>query len=147
MKKILFIVSLVAAMFGISSCEYNVENCKYHTLTFDVPVKHNMWQWDANAGQYYYTWEETAINADVYNYGNWNVSREYNYRTDKAFQQLLPLTIYNSYNVNDSTIAYYSQLIDYRVGIGYVEFQVTNSDFQYMATEPEDMQFRVQIVY
>ena len=27
------------------------------------------------------------------------------------------------------------------------QLQVTNSDFQYMATEPEDMQFRVQIVY
>lgn len=147
MKKLSFIVLLVAVMFGISSCEYQVVDGKYHTLTFDVPVKHSQWKWDDNAGQYYYTWEETAINKDVYNYGSWNVSREYNYRTNDAYQQLLPLTINCSYNVNDSTVAYYSQLIDYRVGIGYVEFQVTNSDFQYMASEPEDMQFRVQIVY
>ena len=49
-------------------------------------------------------------------------------------------------------VAYYTQHIDYRLGEGYVEVQLTNSDYMYVydkgkIVNPEDMFFRLQLMY
>ena len=50
---------------------------------------------------------------------------------------------------NDSVIntVYYTQHIDYRFGVGYVDIQLTNSDYYYEEQNPESMVFRLQLVY
>ena len=53
----------------------------------------------------------------------------------------------------DSVDVYYTQYIDYRLGIGYVDVQLTNSDYFYAAdnqgklVNPETMFFRLQLIY
>jgi hypothetical protein len=105
------------------------------------------WQFDDNTLQYYYHFDVPEITPFVYNYGNWSISREYNSGTKDAYQVALPQSVYMTETLSDGSIAYYTQHIDYRVGIGYVEIQLTNSDYFYGQENPEDMLFRLQLIY
>ena len=50
------------------------------------------------------------------------------------------------------SVVYYTQHIDSRVGVGYLDVQLTNSDYLYDAAEgkilnPENMLFRLVLTY
>ena len=145
MKKVLLILSFIAVAIGFTSCED--EPCRYHTQTLDLRVMQADWQFDNNTLQYYYHFDVPEITPFVYNYGNWSISREYNSGTADAYQVALPQSVYMTEDLADGSIAYYTQHIDYRVGIGYVEIQLTNSDYFYGQEKPEDMLFRLQLIY
>ena len=145
MKKVLLILSIIAVAIGFTSCED--EPCRYHTQTLDLRVMQADWQFDNNTLQYYYHFDVPEITPFVYNYGNWSISREYHSGTKDAYQVALPQSVYMTEALADGSIAYYTQHIDYRVGIGYVEIQLTNSDYFYGQEKPEDMLFRLQLIY
>jgi hypothetical protein len=145
MKKVLLILSIIAVAIGFTSCED--DPCYYHTQTLDLRVMQADWQFDDNTLQYYYHFDVPEITPFVYNYGNWSISREYNSGTKDAYQVALPQSVYMTEALADGSIAYYTQHIDYRVGIGYVEIQLTNSDYFYEQENPENMLFRLQLIY
>lgn len=145
MKKVLLILSFIAVAIGFTGCED--EPCRYHTQTLDLRVMQADWQFDDNTLQYYYHFDVPEITPFVYNYGNWSISREYNSGTKDAYQVALPQSVYMTEELADGSIAYYTQHIDYRVGIGYVEIQLTNSDYFYEQENPENMLFRLQLIY
>lgn len=145
MKKVLLILSIIAVAIGFTGCED--EPCRYHTQTLDLRVMQADWQFDDNTQQYYYHFDVPEVTPFVYNYGNWSISREYNSGTADAYQVALPQSVYMTEELADGSIAYYTQHIDYRVGIGYVEIQLTNSDYFYEQENPESMLFRLQLIY
>ena len=55
--------------------------------------------------------------------------------------------------LSDNSVVYYTQHIDYRLSVGYVEIQLTNSDYLYPTDEkgklipPYEMSFRLQLIY
>jgi hypothetical protein len=97
------------------------------------------------------------LTTDVYNYGNYSLHRVYNVQQKDEYQVALPQTVYLIENVVDAegTVSeyYYSQQVDYRVGVGYVEIQVTNSDYFYSEDSqgylinPETMDFHLQLIW
>ena len=146
-KKIVF--SLVALMaLALTSCEKQ----EYHAQTFDLVVMQPDWKWDSDTKQFYYSFNVPYITRDVYNFGTITVSREFNNGTADAYQVALPMSTYlydEIVDENDSVIntVYYTQHIDYRFGVGYVDIQLTNSDYYYEEKNPESMVFRLQLVY
>ena len=146
-KKIIISLLTVMAM-GFTACQkQNVPECKYHSQTLDLTVKQPDWQWDSGSLQYYFHFDVPEITSYVYNYGNWSICREFNAGIGDAYQVALPMSTYMVYAINDSTDGYYTQHIDYRLGIGYVEVQLTNSDYFYDEEKPENMLFRLQLIY
>lgn len=126
-------------------------DCKYHAVTLDLKVAQPDWIFDNNSQQYYFTFDVPEITASVYDYGTWTVCREFNAGTKNAYQVALPMSTYQVETLEDDQHKpydyYYTQHIDYRVGVGYVEVQLTNSDYFYPTEKPETMVFRLQLVY
>ena len=154
MKKYLFIslFALVAIMFtGCEKKQQEPEPCRFHKLTLDLVVDQRDWQFDNDTKQFYYHFDIDELTADVYNYAELSISREFNAGTKDAYQVALPMSTYLEEEVDngDNTVStvYYTQHIDYRFGIKYVEIQVTNSDHIYAAENPESMIFRMQLTY
>ena len=148
MRKKIIISLLTVMALGFTACQkQNVPECKYHSQTLDLTVKQPDWQWDSGSLQYYFHFDVPEITSYVYNYGNWSICREFNAGTGDAYQVALPMSTYMVYAINDSTDGYYTQHIDYRLGIGYVEVQLTNSDYFYEEEKPENMLFRLQLIY
>ena len=160
MKKYAFLCLLVLVTFVQTGCVFQTDShtpdCKFHTKTIDLPVKQNEWMYDINNDQFYAHFELKEITANIYNYGNFSIHREYNSGLNAAYQVALPESKFMTEVINNNgtqTILYYTQLVDYRVGVGYVDIQVTNSDFSYPIDDqknlinPEEMLFRLQLIY
>ena len=155
MRKYLFILLSVVAALGLWSCtNNNVPECRYHTQTLDLTVVQEDWQFDEDAQQFYYRFGDLKeITSAVYNYGNWTICREFNNGTKNAYQVALPMSTFMVDSLDNGGVAYYTQYIDYRLGIGYVDVQLTNSDYYYTydaqgnRVNPEDMLFRLQLIY
>lgn len=154
MKKYI-LLAVIGALFLVS-CQDNSPECKYHTTTLNLDVKQPDWKFDENAKQFYYHFDVPEITSYVYNYGNWSICREYFGNDAKSqaddYQVALPQSLYMVEEVVDTvtntfTPVYYTQHLDYRLGIGYVDIQVTNSDYFYGQDNPEDMSFRLQLIY
>ena len=152
MRKHLFIGIVALLAICLTSCKEEAPECAYHSDTLDLTVLHEDWQFDDGTMQFYYHFDVPEITAQVYNYGNWTICREYNAGGQNAYQVALPQSIYMAENVvdpvtRDTSVVYYTQHIDYRLGIGFVEIQLTNSDYFYSPEKPEDMSFRLQLIY
>ena len=148
MKKKVFWGLLAMLSLVLTGCEKQ----QYHAQTFDLVVMQPDWKWDKETEQFYYSFNVPNITRDVYNFGTVTISREFNQGTKDAYQVALPMSTYlyeNFYDEQDSLIntVYYTQHIDYRYGIGYVDIQLTNSDYFYGQDNPESMVFRLQLVY
>lgn len=132
------------------TCEGDHE-CKYHTATLDLRVMQPDWEFDNETRQFYYHFDVPEITAQVYNFGNWTICREFNSGSANAYQVALPMSIFLSEEVTNedktTSTVYYTQYIDYRLGVGYVDIQLTNSDYFYSSENPEDMLFRLQLIY
>ena len=151
MKKVSFLFVFAALLLVLTGCESKQEPCKFHKQTIDLVVKQNEWAFDDDTKQFYCHFDIAELTADMYNYAEVSISREYNSGTKNAYQVALPMSQYMVEEVSDgqggTTEVYYTRHIDYRVGIGYVEIQLTNSDYFYEAENPESMIFRLQLTY
>jgi hypothetical protein len=151
MKKVSFLFVFAALLLVFSGCESKQEPCQFHKKTIDLVVNQKDWAFDNDTHQFYCHFDIEELTANVYNYGEVSVSREYNSGTKDAYQVALPMSLYMVEEVDDgqggTSYIYYTQHIDYRVGIGYVEVQLTNSDYAYADEKPESMIFRLQLTY
>lgn len=153
MKKYLFIALMALVAISFTGCVLNdstAPECKFHTKSIYLTVYQKEWQFDNDNQQFFAHFDLPDLTATIYNYGNYSLHREYNTGNPDAYQVALPQSIFCSENVviNDvEQTVYYTQMVDYRVGVGYVEIQVTNSDFFYPATNPETMNFHLQLMY
>ena len=154
MKKLTIILLFAAAVVGMNSCTrtYN-EPCRFNKKTVDIPVAWSDWKFDNQQLQFYVHVPISSLTEDVYKYGNVSVYREYNKGTKNAYQVALPQSSFMTDTLTTGDVAYYTQHIDYLTGIGYVEIQLTNSDYFYPTDEqgylyaPDDMDFRVELIY
>lgn len=144
MKSKLFLLIAVCGMM-LMSCQDNTPECYYHKKVRDLTVVSPDWKFDSVAGQFYYRFELPEITSYVYNYGNWNVYREFLGETKKDdYQVALPLSLYMTDTLREDATVFYTQYIDYRISVGYVDIQLTNSDRLYSEEKPEGMFFRLQ---
>ena len=157
MKKSILIgfVAIMAVVF--SSCN-NAPECKFHKDALNLLVMHEDWQFDDDTKQFYFHFDVPEVTNYVYNVGNWSLSREFNEGTKDAYQVSLPTsefaidTLWNEEH-DAYDLHYFSRYIDYRVGVDMVEVQVTYSDYYYPTDKygdlmkPEDMLFRLQLIY
>ena len=152
MKKYLFIVWSAVLAIGLTGCKEDTAKVE-KANTIDLKAYHQEWQFDENALQFFYHFDIPEITRQVYDYGNWTLSQEFNKGYKNAYQVALPMTYYLSDTLSNGSVVYYSQLIDYRIGVGYVEIQLTNSDYLYPTypdgtkQKPADMYFRLQLIY
>jgi hypothetical protein len=149
MKKCLFIM-LAALGFVLTSCNQpQPEPCNFHKDFVDFVVRSNDWYYDAGQGWYVYTYSTPKITTYIYDYGTWTMSHEYYPGTSNEFLVQLPEIKYlEDVDAAGNVLGYYSQRIDYAVGVGFVEVYVTNSDYSYLPNwKPEEMAFHMQIVY
>jgi len=148
MKKYVLFCLLTAFALCMTGCREdnrgNEPECKYHALPLNLTVVQEDWKWDDDGQVYYYHFDVPEITPFVYNYGNWSVSHEYNYGTGKVYQVALPETMYMVDSITEPSVVYYTQHIDFRISVGYVDIQVTNSDYMYAPENPETMYFRLQ---
>lgn len=160
MKKIAILCVLALFAFAQTACVFQTDthtpDCKFHTKTIDLVINQNEWKYDSQNRQFYARFDLPEITANIYNYGNYSLHREYNTGLSTAYQVALPESKFMSetvtYTDGSQGEVYYTQLVDYRIGVGYVEIQVTNSDFYYTNTYgnliyPESMNFRLQLIY
>jgi hypothetical protein len=150
MRKYVFIGFLMAIIAVMTGCKN--DEPKFHTETLDLTVLHADWQFDDKAQQFYYSFSVPEITSKVYNYGNWTICREFNKRTRDAYQVALPMSMFMTDTISQDNVVYYTQYVDYRLGEGYVDIQLTNSDYLYIYDQgkivnPEDMFFRLQLIY
>ena len=134
----------------MTSCQGN-EPCKFNKQTIDLSVKQSQWEFDNDANMFYCHFDVPAITANVYDYGEFSIHREYNSGTNKAYQVALPETTYKSEDIDNEngtySTVYYQQHLDYAIGVGFVEVFCTISDFYYEGFTPEAMLFRLQLTY
>ena len=145
MKKYIFIslLALVGVMF--SSCRSNEPQMRKKTI--DLAVTQSKWGYDSSVDMFYCHFDVPELTAEVYNYGEVSISREYNYGSPNAYQVPLPETSYKVEQDGENTF-YYAQHIDYAVGVGFVDVFYTISDYFYPdGFVPEDMHFRLQMTY
>jgi hypothetical protein len=151
MKKQLFLCLIAAMAMAFTACSNNESQLKKRTV--DLAVQSSQWEFDQDVNQYYCHFNVPELTAQIYNYGEVSVNREYNSGTKNAYQVALPETSYKvEYEVdeNDSVINtfYYAQHIDYAYGVGFVEVFYTISDYFYPeGQKPEGMLFRLQMTY
>ena len=125
-----------------------------NVAVIDLEVKANGWQY-ANQNQDNYfmaNFDMPEITNYIYDNGLVQVYREFGTNTANAIQQVLPCTRHHEWldEVNN-TWNFYTETIDYEYGVGFLNIFYTASDFAYETettpTKPEDMHFRVQIMW
>ena len=147
MKKYVIICLMAVVGWMLTSCETN-EPCRFHKVNVDFRVPESAWSYDADNGWFSYYYPTNILTTSVYDYGTWTMSHEYNPGTKDAYLIQLPELYFLSGTATDGSTVYYTQRVDYEVGVGYVRVYVTNSDFIYdYGWKPEEMCFHMQIVY
>ena len=135
--------------FGMTSCNDSKDctctPCRFRQQTLDLVVMQKDWQFDSKMKLYFYRFDVPEMTAEIYNYGEVSINREYNNGTENAYQVALPETTYKETTVEGNPY-YYQQHVDYVYGFGFVEIAVTNSDLFYDEV-PETMIFRMQMTY
>lgn len=156
MKKGVFILFCLLASTLLTSCYYNrsTGECSCVSKTIEMRVNSADWQYDANAQRFFCHFNRSEITSTVYNKGQWTICREYNSGTNQAYQVALPESVFKVEDLGAGGKIYYTQHIDYAVGIGWVEITLTNSDYGYdkdpqsgYLINPEGMVFLMQIQY
>lgn len=147
MKKSIIISMLVLVSMAFTGCVNNTPDCRFHKKTIDLICDQNEWSYDASANMFFCHFTVDMLTAEVYNYGEVSVSREYNSGTNKAYQVALPETSYKVEQDGENKF-YYAQLVDYAYGVGFIEVFYTISDYFYPeGFTPEGMVFRAQLTY
>ena len=135
----------------LTGCQRNEPQMQKKTI--DLKVNKSEWVFDNNLGFYYCQFDVPELTSNVYNYGEVSVSREYNSGTADMYQRPLPLTDYKREQLVDSAgkpideYVNYQEHIEYLHGPGFVEIDLTISDFIYDGFVPDAMLFRLQLTY
>ena len=151
MKSEKYVILCLLAFMGmvLTGCQNNEPQLR--KMTIDLEVFQKNWTFDQQGNRYYCQFEVPELTSTIYNYGEVSLNREYNTGTKDAYQVALPETTYKSEQLTDSVgnlvDYYYQQHVDYIYGIGFVEVDLTISDFIYGDFQPEDMLFRLQMTY
>jgi len=139
----------------LTSCIYKSTTggeCTCVSKTIELPVASKDWIYDGDARRFYCHFKRSEITSTVYNRGQWTICREYNSGRSDAYQVALPESVFKVEETSAGNI-YYTQHIDYAVGLGWVEITLTNSDYGYdqdghgYLINPEGMVFLMQIHY
>ncbi len=141
-SKLILLIAVCGLM--LVSCQDNTPECYYHKKTVDLQANPNEWAFDTVAKQFFCRFDMPEVTSYVYHYGEWSVNREFNHKKAGAYQVALPMNIFMTETTQEERIDFYTQYIDYRLGIGYVDIQLTNSDRLYAPQNPEGMHFRLQ---
>lgn len=153
-KNVLWISLLGLAMM-VTGCRKGLEEDAqyYHSKVLDVTVLHEEWQFDKELGQFYCHKNVEELTEKVYDYGSWELYKEFQGGTKNAYQVALPTSTFLVDTLADKSVFYYTEYLDYRVGLGYVEIQLTWSDYNYLVDKagryikPNEMDFRLHIEY
>lgn len=143
MKSKLFLLIAVCGMMLIS-CQDNTPECNYHKKVIDLAVPPEAWKFDSTELQFYCRFQMPEITRYVYNYGQWSVFCEAKRSNGDIFQAMLPVTRFYAGTTTEDVTNYYTQYLDYRISVGFVDIQLTNSDHMYGSEKPEGMDFRLQ---
>ena len=123
------------------------------TNSIPLVVNQSDWKFDSNNLQFYASFDAPEIPVEVFEGGQWSIHRVYNMGTKDAFQVALPMSCYAAETLVSKTPMNYTEHLDYRVGIGYVEIRLRTSDHVYVENilgqpiPPEEMNFRLQLIY
>lgn len=120
---------------------------RFHKMNIDFDVPQSAWAYDAMNGWFSYYYQTKDLTTAIYDYGTWTMSHEYNPGKENSYLIQLPEFFFNEIQLTDSTSYYYTQRLDYEVGVGYIRVYVTNSDYIYDDWVPDAMHFHMQIVY
>ena len=151
MKSEKYVILCLMAFVSVvmSGCYVNEPSQpRFHKMNVDFDVPQNAWAYDTQNRWFSYYYQSPDITASIYDYGTWTMSHEYNPGTKDAYLIQLPEFLFHEIALTDTTSYYYTQRLDYEVGVGYVRVYVTNSDYIYdQGWTPDDMHFHMQIVY
>ena len=150
MKSEKYVILCLMAFVSVvmSGCYVNEPSQpRFHKMNVDFDVPKNAWAYDAENRWFSYYYQSPDITASIYDYGTWTMSHEYNPGTKDAYLIQLPEFLFNEIALTDTTSYYYTQRLDYEVGVGYIRVYVTNSDYIYEGWVPDAMHFHMQIVY
>lgn len=152
MKKYLF-GALFLAVIGLTGCQEKIIQNEFHTETLDLFIANDDWEFDYETQQFFFHFDIPEITSKIYDNGNWSICREFLKGTKNAYQVALPMSMFMTDTLTDKSVVYYTQYVDYRISVGYVEIQLTNSDYMYTTDKkgdlvpPDEMYFRLQIMY
>ena len=153
MRQYVFILVCLLGSMLLTGCVVNGSSCTCKSKTISLPVASQDWQYDSEMQRFYCHFKLSEITSTVYEKGQWTINREYNTGTKNAYMVALPESVFKTEVLSNGSIIYYTQHIDYAVGIGWVEITLTNSDYGYDQDQqgyliaPESMQFLMQIDY
>ena len=149
MKRVFLWALLGMVMMSFAGCK---DDGPQNEKSIYLTVNSNEWKFDKDLQQFYAHFNIPEISSNAYNYGNYSVYRVYNVETPNEYQVALPETtylieVYTDEESGEKYEYYYQQHVNYRVGFGYVEIQVTNSDYMYAPENPERMDFHLQLLW
>lgn len=91
---------------------------------------------------FFVTYDIPDLTQEIYDKGVISCYREYFFGTKDAYQINLPL----EYSVSANGTLF-RQKVDFSFGVGFIEIAVTNSDSRLNSTNPEDMHFRLNMIW
>lgn len=145
MKKYLFLLLCSLTIVGCTT--QNVTKSTTTSYVYQV----DRWEYTDYVNQglpyannYFYARAQfPELTADVYRNADIQV-----YRVHDGYQHVLPEVQHYEEQLDTNTWNFFTQTVDCIYGPGWIEFDVTHSDFQYesdVTYAPEVMQFRVVI--
>lgn len=159
MKATKFILASAIIVAALSSCRkeepiyYVEEGCKCSSESVLITVKASDWIYSdmQNNNYFYATVNMPEITSDVFKTGLIKMYRTYNFGQSDGVQIEMPYSRHIEELVDPATDewAFYTESLDYEIGIGTITICYTQSDFNYELDEtfyPDGMQFRCVIM-
>lgn len=125
------------------------------TVIVNVPRKSWEYSYKDSNNYFYATVDIPEITEDAFDYGLVKMYRLFDYDKSTAAQVEMPYIRHNEWTPGDEDgdgyddWYFYSEQVDYEIGIGYIFIRYSVSDFDYELDEsfiPEDMQFRCVVM-
>lgn len=120
--------------------------------TYLINVPRESWQYSQIDDNNYFfaTVKMPEITEPVFDNGLFKMYRVFDYDSADATQIEMPYVRHNEEFVEDNQKVFYTETVDYEIGIGNITIYYTESDFNYEIDEtfiPEQMQFRCVVMY
>lgn len=125
------------------------ESSNVIALTMDIDSDGWMYSDMDNNNYFWASFDMPEITEDVFDHGLIKIYRTYDYWTDNPVQLELPQVRQAEYQISGDNWGFYTEVIDYEIGIGSVTIFYTASDFDYELDVdfiPDPMHFRCVII-
>jgi len=139
MKKLLYACLLVMLLV---SCEDHEPCLRWNFV--DIQVYKADWQISADSAFYSASVNVPEITLKAFQAGLVKCYRDYNYGSQTPSRQELPCVFAKEENIGGN-IFRYTEILDYEYAVGSITLFYTVSDFDYNASKPDDMHFRLVI--